>query len=256
MRGAVRWVFALLLVATFVASRAAAAEDLLVYAAASLTDALKEIGADFEKAHPVHVAFNFGASSTLARQIQEGAPADVFFSADEAKMDALAEKRLIVRATRRSILSNTLVVVVPSDRAVRLLRIADLASTRITAIAVAEPTTVPAGIYAKEYLLKMHLWEKVTDRLIPTDNVRATLDAVESGNADAGIVYKTDALISKKVRVAYEVPLREGPRISYPAAVVAGAEHEAAARAFVRYLTSNAAQKVFVRFGFLLIKRR
>jgi molybdate transport system substrate-binding protein len=227
----------------------AAATDLVVFAAASLTDALKEIGADYEKATGDHVTFNFGASSMLALQIQEGAPADVFFSADEARMDALEKRRLIAPGTRRSVLSNTLVVVVPADAPARFARIEDLAASRFRAIAIADPLTVPAGIYAKQYLRSTRTWGKVVGRLIPTDNVRAALAAVESGNVDAGIVYRTDALISKKVAVAFEA---RGPRISYPVAVVGATSHRVKAVALVHYLTSEPALTVFRKYGFLL----
>src|SRR4029077_6557913 len=119
-------------------------------------------------------------------------------------------------------------------------------------VAVAEPQSVPAGIYAKEYLEKLHVWDRITDKLVPTENVRAALAAVESGNAETGIVYKTDALISKGVRVAYEVPAREGPDISYPSAVLASSKDQAAAQRFLDYLQSPPAQEIFRRYGFLL----
>src|SRR5262249_4887746 len=148
--------------------------------------------------------FNFGASSMLARQIQEGAPGDIFISADEEKMDMLQKKGLIKTETRKSILSNTLVAVVPENSKFTMNSIQDLAKIK-GSIAIAEPQTVPAGIYAKQYLKKVGIWDKVIDRLVPTDNVRAALATVETGNAEAGIVYKTDAGISKKVHVAFEV---------------------------------------------------
>lgn len=225
--------------------------ELLVSAAASLSDALREIGATYEKTRGIHIVYNFGASSLLARQIQEGAPADIFFSADEAKMNDLAARQMILPATRRSLLSNSLVVVVPSDAPRHLARIAELASPRFRTIAIADPTTVPAGIYAKRYLLATGVWTKVAGRLIPTDNVRAALLAVASGNADAGIVYKTDAMHSTQVAIALEVPAREGPRISYPVAVVATSARPEQARLFVGYLASAAGLGVFRKYGFL-----
>lgn len=189
------------------------AAEVKVSAAASLTDALRELATSYEKQSGDTVLFNLGASSTLARQIQEGAPADVFFSADEEKMNGL-ERGHLAPGTRRSLLSNSLVVVVAADGPLRMSAIRDLAQPRFRALALAEPQTVPAGIYAKEYLRKIGLWSVVIDRVIPTENVRAALAAVESGNVEAGIVYKTDALISRKVRVAWEVPRGEGPDIS------------------------------------------
>ena len=232
---------------------AQAAEELHVFAAASLTEALEELAAQFEAQAGAKVLLNLGASSTLARQIQEGAPADVFLSADEAKMDVLEKGGLILPGTRRSVLSNTLVVVVPLDSALRIASPADLAGPRVRAIALAEPQTVPAGIYAKQYLRGLKLWSKVIDRVIPTENVRGALAAVASGNVDAGIVYKTDAAISKQVRVAFEVPVAEGPRISYPFAAVRSSPRPEAARRFLAFLESAAGREVFARRGFLLL---
>jgi molybdate transport system substrate-binding protein len=226
------------------------AVDIQVAAAASLTDALKEIGAEYTAATGDRPVFNVGASSTLARQIEEGAPVDVFFSADEAKMDALQAKNLIVANSRRALLHNSLVVVVLKDSPLKIDAPAALATGAIKRLAIGEPQTVPAGIYAREFLTRVSLWEKVQPKALPCDNVRAALAAVESGNAEAGIVYKTDAGISKKVRIAYEVPAAQSPVITYPAAVVSGAKQPEAARKFREYLGSEAALRVFERFGF------
>lgn len=229
------------------------AAEIYVSAAASLTDALQEIVRSYEAGSPDRIVLNLGASSLLARQIEEGAPADLFLSADQAKMDALERKGLLLAGTRRSVLGNTLVVVVPLDSRLAIAAPKDLASPSLRALALAEPQTVPAGIYAKEYLQKIGLWRKVADRVIPTENVRAALSSVESGNADAGIVYKTDAEISKKVRVAFAVPAAEGPRISYPFAALAQSRHPDEARRFLAYLSSPPALDVFRRHGFLVI---
>ena len=230
-----------------------AAADLVVFAAASLAEALGDIAAAYEKSTGQRVVMNLGASSMLARQIQEGAPVDLFLSADEAKMDALEKRGLVLAGTRKSVLSNTLVIVVPADSTLKIAGPADLAAPSIRAIALAEPQTVPAGIYAKQYLRSRGLWAKVIDRVIPTENVRAALSAVESGNVDAGIVYRTDAGISKKVRVAFEVAQKDGPPISYPFAVLAGSTQKEAARRFLGYLQSPAALDVFRRYGFLVL---
>jgi len=155
------------------------AAPLRVSAAASLSDVLHEIVSHYDQP----VLFNFGASSMLARQIQEGAPAGVFISADELQMDQLAQRGLIVKKSRVDLLSNTLVIVVPSDSALEIKSAKDLAGPSIRNVAVAEPQTVPAGIYAKEYLRRIKVWDRIA-RLIPTDNVRSALAAVESGNVD------------------------------------------------------------------------
>jgi molybdate transport system substrate-binding protein len=226
------------------------AVQVTVFAAASLTDSLKEIGASYERQSGDKIVFNFGASSTLARQIEEGAPADIFFSADEAKMDGLEKKGLV--ETRKSRLSNSLVIVVAAENGAAVESVKDLATDKVKRLALAEPKTVPAGIYAKEYLQKQHLWSGVEAKVIPTENVRAALAAVEAGNVDAGIVYKTDAAISKKVKIACEVPRADNPVISYPMAVVKEAKHPEAARKFLQYLNSDEAARVFEKLGFII----
>jgi molybdate transport system substrate-binding protein len=226
------------------------AAELTVQAAASLTDAMKEIGAAYEKKSGEKMQFNFGASSLLERQIEEGAPADVFLSADEEKMDALEKKGLVMTGTRRSLLSNSLVIVVPADASVTPKSVADLAKPEFKKLALAETQTVPAGIYAREYLEKLGFWDKVKEKVVPTENVRAALAAVESGNVDAGIVYKTDALISKKLKIAVEIASAEGPKISYPVAVVKSSKAPESAKKFVEYLAGPDAMAVFKKFGF------
>jgi molybdate transport system substrate-binding protein len=233
----------------------ATAEEIHVFAAASLTDALQEIAAAYEKASGDKVLLNLGASSALARQIQEGAPADLFFSADEAKMDELEKRSLVLKGTRKSLLSNTLVIVVPSDSSLKISSARDLTDSRIRAVALAEPQSVPAGIYAKEYLRSIRLWSKVIGKVVPTENVRGALAAVESGNVEAGIVYKTDAQISRKVKIAVEIPAAGGPKISYPLAVMAESRQQEAARKLLAYLESPAALDVFRRYGFLTSSR-
>lgn len=228
-----------------------AAGEVTVFAAASLTNVMQEQAANWKKAGGDEVVFNFAASSALAVQITTGAPADLFFSADEAKMDQLEKKGLLVPGSRLSLLSNTLAVVVASDSTLGIASPQDLVK-KVRVLALAEPQTVPAGIYAKEYLRGVGVWSKVIDKVVPTDNVRAALSAVEAGNADAAIVYKTDAAISSKVKVAWEVPAAEGPKISYPLALIAGAKEEAAARRFAEFLASDAGKETFRRHGFLV----
>ena len=233
------------------AAATAHATTLTIFAAASLTDSLKEIGRDYQKQSEDKIEFNFAGSSLLARQIEEGAPADLFFSADEVWMDSLETKGLIVKETRKDRLSNSLVIVVPVGTSVAINSPRDLAETRIAHLALADPKAVPAGLYAKEYLKKLRLWDQVEPKVVPMSNVRAALAAVESGDAEAGIVYKTDAAVSKKVRVAYEVPVKEGPKISYPIAVIKGSPG-APAMAFLKYLESDEAGRVFQKYGFVL----
>lgn len=229
------------------------AADVTVFAAASLTDVLKETAAAYEKQNHDKIFFNFGASSLLERQIEQGAPADIFFSADEAKMDTLATKGLILKETRKSRLSNALVIVTSSDSQLQITSPADLAGTNVRRIALADPEAVPAGVYAKAFLEKENLWTSVEPKIVPVDNVRAALAAVESGNIEAGIVFKTDASISKKVQVAYEIPPASGPKISYPLAVVKDAKQVEAAKKFAGYLDSEAAANIFEKYGFIVL---
>jgi molybdate transport system substrate-binding protein len=228
------------------------AAEVTVFAAASLTDSLKAIAADYEKNSGGKIVFNFAASSTLARQIEEGAPADIFFSADEAQMDMLAKKNLIDAATRKSILGNSLVIVIPNDSALQIKSASDLTNAEVKQIALADPKAVPAGVYAKVWLEKLQLWPAVEPKVIPTENVRAALAAVASGNVDVGVVYKTDAAISKNVKIAYEVPAADAPKISYPMALVKDSPQPEAAKKFLEYLSSKEAGQVFQRFGFIL----
>jgi molybdate transport system substrate-binding protein len=226
--------------------------NVTVFAAASLTDSLKQIAADYQRQTGRPVNFNFEASSILARQIQEGAPADIFFSADETQMDRLAERGLIDPATRADRLGNTLVVVAPRDSHLQIHSAADLAADAVKQIALADPKAVPAGVYAKEWLRKFGVWDAVKPKVVPAENVRAALAAVASGNVDVGVVYKTDAAISKSVRIVYDVPHADGPDIRYPVALVKTSEHPDEAKRFLEYLDSSAAARVFERFGFVV----
>ncbi|HEY1719511.1 MAG TPA: molybdate ABC transporter substrate-binding protein [Verrucomicrobiae bacterium] len=213
------------------------AAEVMVFAAASLTDSLKLIAVDYKKKSGDKIIFNFAASSVLARQIAAGAPADIFFSADEAKMDGLEKQGLIDNASRKSRLGNTLVVVAPNDSALQVKSAGDLGNPMVEKIALADPKAVPAGIYAKAWLEKQRVWAVVQPKVIPTENVRAALAAVESGNVDVAVVYKTDVAISKKVKIAHEVPLADEPVISYPLALVKESRQPKAARNFLDYLT-------------------
>lgn len=231
------------------------AAEITVFAASSLTDVLKAIATAFEKQSADKIVFNFAASSTLARQIEAGAPADVFFSADEFWMNALAKGNLIVTDTRRPQLGNALVVVVPADSQLAMTNLDLLARPNIKRVALADPDAVPAGIYAKALLKKKNLWHSVEPKVIPTGNVRACLAAVESGNVDAGIVYKTDAAISRKIRVALELPQSAGPKIEYPVAMLTDANHPDSARRFLKFLDGKDAGDIFVRYGFVPLRR-
>ena len=246
-----RMVFACICTSSF-ACPAARAVDVYVSAAASLGDALKEIGAAYEKTSGDHLVLNFAASSVLARQIEEGAPADLIFSADEAKLDDLEKNGLLAPGTRKSLLSNQLVVIVPADSTLGIASAKDLTYPAVKRIAMGEPSSVPAGIYGRTYLEKLGLWQAIQPKVIPEENVRAALAAVESGDVEAGIVYKTDELIAKGVKLAVEVPLKDGPDISYPVAILKESKQPDAAKKLEDYLESPAAKTVFQKYGFIV----
>lgn len=228
------------------------ADNLLVFAASSLADALQDIRASYESNTADRIAFNFDASSKLARQIMAGAPADLFFSADEAKMDQLQAGGFILADTRASVLSNTLVLVSEAAE-MRIKQPADLIAPWCKRLALAQPDSVPAGIYAKTYLRAQGLWEELAGKVVPTENVRAALAAVSSGNADAAFVYRTDVASTTTVRVAYTVPPADAPSITYPLAVVKGTRQQEAALRFHAFLRSPVAAAVFERYGFTVL---
>ena len=224
---------------------------IIVFAAASLTNALQEVGDEFTKDSSIPVKFSFSASSTLARQIESGAPADVFFSADLQWMDYLQSRKLIQAATRHDVLGNQLVLVAPVASKITLHVAPDfplLAALGNSRLAVGDPDGVPAGRYAHQALTKLGVWNSVADRLARADSVRAALLLVDRGEAPLGIVYRTDALVDKNVRVVDVFPDDTHLPITYPIALASGAKADAAG--FLSYVQSPAADIIFKRYGF------
>ncbi|MBC7207039.1 MAG: molybdate ABC transporter substrate-binding protein [Methyloversatilis sp.] len=231
---------------------AAHADTLVVFAAASLTNALQDIGKTFQTHSGHTVKFSFAASSALARQIEAGAQAQVFLSADEQWMDYLVERKLLAAGTRTDLLGNSLVLVTPIDSkaSVTLKPGFDLAALLGDGrLATGDPAHVPVGKYAKDALTKLGAWQAAEPRLVRADSVRAALVLVERGEVPAGIVYATDAAVSPKVRVAGVFPADTHAPITYPAAIVAG-QDTPAARAFMQWLRGNESTAVFTRYGF------
>jgi molybdate transport system substrate-binding protein len=228
--------------------------QITVSAAVSLTDVLTAIGDEYGRRALGSVRFNFAASNVLARQIVDGAPVDVFVSADDAQMDVVAAAKLIQSGTRVPLLRNQLAVVVPSDRPRTLRGIGDLADPAFKRIAIGDPAAVPAGVYAKQYLETQGLWQLIEPRVVPTGSVRSALAAVETGAADAAIVYRTDARVALHATVVWVVSATDGPRIVYPGAIISTAAHPQDARKFLDFLRSDAAARIFERFGFTPIK--
>ncbi len=228
----------------------ALAGDVVVSAAASLTNAFADIGKEFEKANPEDkVLFNFGSSGQLLQQIARGAPVDVFASADQPTMDKAQKQNLIVRDTRENFVRNKLVVVVPANSTVELKNLEGLGAADVRRIALANPESVPVGSYSKQALEAASLWDKLKDKYIGTTNVRQSLDYVARGEVDAGFVYVTDALIMpNRVKIAFEVPV--STEIVYPVAATKGNGNENRARKFIAYLKSETAQKILQKYGF------
>jgi molybdate transport system substrate-binding protein len=228
-------------------------ESITISAAVSLTDALSAVAKDYAADRRGGVRFNFAASNVLARQIVEGAPVDLFISADEAQMNVVAAAGLLQDGSRVDLLGNQLAVVVPSDRPRTLSSIAQLGEPSFRRIALGDPAAVPAGVYARQYLEKEGLWQAVQSRVVPAASVRAALAAVESGAADAAIVYRTDARSALRATVAWVVPVDRGPRIVYPAAIVRGSKHAGQAARFLDYLRGATAGRTFSGFGFTVL---
>jgi molybdate transport system substrate-binding protein len=229
---------------------AASAADLTVCAAASLTNAFRELAPVFEAQNPgTRVRLNFGASGALLQQIAKGAPADVYASADAQTMDQAQARALVRAGERRDFASNTLVVVVPSDAGRRPGSLTDLGGSGYARIAIGLPASVPVGRYTQGALQKAGLWAAIEPKMIGAQNVRQALDYVARGEVDAGFVYATDAArMPGKVQVALTVPT-ETP-ILYPIAPVASAPDAAAAQKFVAFVLSASAQAVFAKHGF------
>lgn len=226
------------------------AAELTVAAAASLTNVLTEIGTSYQKSHSnTKINFNFGSSGTLQTQIAQGAPVDVFLSADDEKMDKLAAQRLIDSGTRRVVASNRLVLIVPKNSALKPRRFSDMASPNIRHIALGGPS-VPAGQRAEEVFRKLGIWTLVQSKAVRTKDVRAALTQVELGNVEAGVVYATDAAISRKIRVISFAPVSMHAPIRYPAAVVSASKNQREAGHFVRFLNGQSARKIFAKYRF------
>lgn len=238
--------------ACLIASASISSAQVTVFAAASLTDSLKQLGEAFEKSGGEKVVFNFAASGQLARQIEAGAPADLFISADEARADALSAKGLLVPESRRSLLGNTLVIVAALENT-NIHAASDLTNAAVKRIALGELKSVPCGTYAQAYFAKAGLWTAIEPKAIYCESVRAVLATVESGNVDAGVVYKSDTKISKAVKIVREVPAAEGPKITYPAALVKGSAHADGATKFFAFLQTKEAAEVFKKFGFIIL---
>jgi molybdate transport system substrate-binding protein len=230
------------------------AGKILVLAATSTSDAVDEIRVEFTRRHPaVTVRASFAASSALAQQIAAGAGADLFLSASSQWADFLAKRKLVAR--RRDLLGNRLVVILPVDSKLKIGDAQDLAQSGVRRLALADPQAVPAGIYARGALEKLQLWKKLERRVAGAADVRQALKFVETGAADAGIVYSTDAAGNPNVRVVLALAPELSEPIRYPLLLLKQAEPSAAAVAFYEFLASPAAAAVFERYGFVVLAK-
>lgn len=224
---------------------------LLIAAAASLQDALEELDPTFESANRgITVNYNFAASGPLQQQIEQGAPVDLFISAATRQMNALQEKNLILTNTRRNLLTNNLVLVVPRDSTLGLTGFRQLTNSNVRRISVGEPRSVPAGQYTEEVLKNLDILDQLKSKFVFGNSVRNVLGTVESGNADAGVVYTTDARISDRVTQVATAPSNLHSPIVYPMAVIAASRNQQAARTYAQFLASRQAQTVFRQYGF------
>ncbi|WP_328800415.1 molybdate ABC transporter substrate-binding protein [Paenibacillus sp. LX16] len=227
--------------------------ELVVSAAASLQDSLNTLKGQYEKQHPdIKLTFNYASSGTLQKQIEQGAPVDVFISAGMKQMKALTDASLVEKDN--VLLQNKLVVVVPQDTTKstnnKSITLSDLTGSSFLKLAVGEPATVPAGQYSKEALTKAGLWDKLEPKMVFAKDVRQVLNYVETGNADAGLVYLTDAKSSDKTVIAMEVPERLHAPILYPEGIVKATKHSQEAGEFLDFLRTDEAMSVFSKDGF------
>lgn len=227
--------------------------NLLVSAAASLKDSLEEIKPVYQKNNqPLNINYNFGASGALQRQIENGAPVDVFISAGKKQMDALHSKQLILNDTRRNLLTNRLVLIVPNNSDITSFK--QLTLPQVQKIAIGEPRSVPVGQYTQEVLKKLGIFEQIKSKFVLANNVRQVLAAVESGNVNAGVVYITDAKTSKLVKVVETVPENLHSPIVYPVAVLKNSKNISAAKQYVQSLSGKQARAIFEKYGFGIAK--
>jgi molybdate transport system substrate-binding protein len=227
------------------------AGEIRVSAAASLGDAMAEIADAYQRTSSETIRLNFGGSNALARQIKAGAPCDVFISADEATLKKLMADGLLHENSVARLLGNSLVVITPADSPLKIASARDLVSPRIKRLSLGDPAAVPAGVYARKWLESQQTWEAVSGKVVAAENVRTALAAVGSGNADAGVVYRTDVGSSKDVTIAFKVPSAESPEIVYPAAATKSSPDPGKAIRFIHFLKTGRASDIFRKHGFI-----
>lgn len=224
--------------------------EIMVSAAASMKDSLTELQKAYALKTPgVIITYVFGASGTLQQQIEQGAPVDLFISAGKAQMDALDQKNLLVKESKVDLVGNELVLVTGKDNS-KVASLDDLSKASVAQISIGTPESVPAGKYAQESLTNLKLWDTLKPKFVLAKDVTQVLTYVETGNVDAGLVYKSDAQGSTKVKVVTVMPVSSYKPIAYPAAVIEATKNKQASEDFLKYLQSSDAQKIFVKYGF------
>ncbi len=226
--------------------------EILVSAAISLKNAFEEIGLLYERQTGVRVRLNLGASGLLQKQIEGGAPADIYASAGKRQMDELQSAGWIIDDTRRDLVRNALVLIIPADTQFPLHTFEDLAGPEVTRVAIGNPKTVPAGQYARQALKNLKLWNRIESRLVLAENVRQVLDYVVRGEVEAGMVYSSDVSIAHgKVSLAIAAPEESHDPILYPIAAVKTTKHLSDARSFIDLTLSRSGQEILAKYGFI-----
>ena len=258
LRGMRGFVFALvcftaLFSAAETGAQSASTQEITISAAISLKNAFEEIGKTFMQKHPgTKVVFNFGASGDLARQIEAGAPVDVFASAAQKDMNDIEKKDLIAANSRKDFAKNGVVLVKPANSIIPLQTLTDLQKKQIRKIVIGNPKTVPAGRYAEEVLRHFNLWDAIKSKLIFAENARQALDYVARDEVDAGLVYSTDAMARpKEVKVVMKLPEGSHRPVVYPMGVIKGTKVETLSRGFVDFVISTEGQRILSQYGFI-----
>ena len=242
------------LIVFFSGTQRAAGSELMVSAALSLKAPFEEMGRLFEAKTGTKVIFNFGASGILQRQIEGGAPSDIFASASSKEMDSLESRGFLIKGTRSNFAGNTIMLIVPSQSSLRIRSFEDLRKKEIRRIAIGNPATVPAGKYAEEVLKSSGLWETLKDRIVLCENVRQVMDYTARNEVDAGMVFRTDASAGKDIEIISEAPEQSHNPVLYVIAAIKGTGHDRPAKEFISLLMSDEGRKMLKKYGFRNLK--
>lgn len=232
----------------------AESKEILVLAAASLTDVLTELGNNYKTETGTTVTFSFASSGALQTQIEAGSPADIFFSAAQKQMNALQEKDLIETDTKKDLLENKVVLIAPKNSALNIKSFTDITNSNITNVGLGEPKSVPVGQYSEEILSNLSILDTVKEKAVYGSDVRNVLSWVETGEVDCGIVYATDAQIAKNIDIIAEAPEGTHKKVIYPVAVIKSSANKEEAKKFIDYISTDKAIEAFKKYGFTVIQ--